>query len=72
MTYETLTRCPHCGKLPTVDINANDECVISCCSSAEQFISESQMIATVMWNKWASGKRKHTKDSTELSGGHLW
>ena len=75
---DIMTRCPDCGELPKIGIDAftNKHCVAcmnACCPNMQRFISSSQGHAMVMWNKWANSKaKKHVKDSTELSGGHLW
>lgn len=75
-----LTRCPDCGELPTIGIDAKTDeysvaCMNACCSNMQRFLSNNQSHAMLMWNKWASNKirkKEHVKDSTELSGGKLW
>ena len=74
---DIMTRCPICKQLPTIGIDAVTDkhsvaCMNICCPNMKQFLHENQGFAMVMWNKWANGRVKHIKDSTELSGGHLW
>lgn len=58
---DIMTRCPDCGELPTIGINASTgkhvvACMNICCPNMNQFIHENQGIAMVMWNRWANSK----------------